>query len=88
MRVELRQVPSIHADDEAGIPGRTVWDVFATDEERATLARVAERLVEEPDAFELDGEELRALAWAVEVVQLVVRREERPASSDQRRTWS
>ena len=88
MRVELNRIPSIHADDEAGIPGRTVWDVFSTDEERATLAQVAERLVEEPDAFQLDGEQLGVLAWAVEVIQLVVRREEQQASSDQRRMWS
>lgn len=75
MRVELSCVPAIHLGDERVVPQRKTWDVIATDMELAALQRAAEAVAERGEAFPLDAEAVRALAWAIEVVHLVARRE-------------
>jgi len=73
MKCELTQLPAIHLGGGHEIPGRRVHDLRATPSERATLARVAERLVEEPERFGVDEEERAALIAVVEFAQLVMR---------------
>ena len=75
MRVELSSVPAIQLGDECVVPLRKTWDVVATPEELKALSRAAELLAEHPDQFPLDAEATRALAFAIETVQLVARRE-------------
>ncbi|MSR21891.1 MAG: hypothetical protein EXR91_13135 [Gemmatimonadetes bacterium] len=76
MRVELAVLPAIHLGAECVIPQRRTWDVIGTGEELRALGRAAEALANHSDRFPLDAEAARALAFAIETVQLVVRREE------------
>ena len=76
MRVELSVLPAIHLGDQCVVPQRKTWDVSGTGAELRALGRAAEALANHGDRFPLDAEAVRALAFAIETVQLVARREE------------
>lgn len=76
MRVELSVLPAIHLGDQCVIPQRKTWDVIGTGEELRALGRAAEALANHVDRFPLDAEAAQALAFAIETVQLIARREE------------
>jgi len=77
MRVELSSIPAMYLGDQCVVPQRKTWDVIATREELEALKRAAEAVAGQAEQlFPLDAEAVRALAFAIEVVQLVVRREE------------
>ena len=76
MRVELSVLPAIHLGDQCVLPLRRTWDVIGTGDELRALGRAAEALANHADRFPLDAEAVRALAFAIETVQLVARREE------------
>ena len=78
MRVELSCVPAIHLRDKCVAPQRRTWDVIASDTELASLSRAADAIAERGGQFPIDADSVRALASAIEVVQLVVRREKGP----------
>ena len=76
MRVELSVMPAIYLGAQCAIPQRKPGDVIGTGEELLALGRAAEALANHPDRFPLDAEACRALAFAIETVQLMARREE------------
>ena len=67
------QLPAIHLGGGRDIPGQRVHDLRAAPSERGTLARMAERLIEEPERFRVDAEERAAVIAVVEFAQLVMR---------------